>query len=507
MAKSKGPKRNPARGKTIPKETVDRVQRGQAFPLGLDQNVRNAIAGADETYMGPGHPLVPTAPKETSSRILDYEFWQNVDIRPRSHEAITFEQLRQLADGFDILRGIIETRKDQVSGISWEIRRVREQGETTAAQMKRTAEDPQTQVLTAFFKKPNRYHSWSQWIRALCEDIFVIDAPSILVQRTRGGEVYALHVADGSTFTRKITGEGLTPQPPDVAYQQVIKGMPWVDLDTNQLIYRPRNVRAHKIYGYSPVEQAIMTINIALRREIYLAELYRSGSIPEGFAMMPENWSADQIKVFQKYWDALLSGNLADRRKLRFLPALKSLEFPKLEVEATSMDEMLVRVLCFFFNISPQPFVRMLSRNVAQNQQETASSEGLKPTLDFITETMNEVIQSPQYMNHPDHEFVWQQSLSLDPEKQALVDKTRTSCGLDLINELRDRDGKTPLPGGGVPGTITATGFVPLTAYADRQAAAEKAAANGNQDDDQLGNQSKDDAAKLAKGTDSKKNF
>jgi len=33
------------------------------------------------------------------------------------------------------------------------------------------------------------------------------------------------------------------------------------------LLYLPRNMRSHRLYGFSPVEQIVLTINFALRRE------------------------------------------------------------------------------------------------------------------------------------------------------------------------------------------------------------------------------------------------
>ncbi len=44
--------------------------------------------------------------------------------------------------------------------------------------------------------------------------------------------------------------------------------MPAVNYSARDIIYRPRNVRAHKVYGYSPVQQVLMTVNIAGVRRI-----------------------------------------------------------------------------------------------------------------------------------------------------------------------------------------------------------------------------------------------
>ena len=103
------------------------------------------------------------------------------------------------------------------------------------------------------------------------------------VQRNRNqpsscsGQFVTLQQLDGATVKRVIDDWGRTPLPfADAdgmivyppAYQQVLKGMPAVNYSARDIIYRPRNVRAHKVYGYSPVQQVLMTVNIAGVRRI-----------------------------------------------------------------------------------------------------------------------------------------------------------------------------------------------------------------------------------------------
>ena len=70
-----------------------------------------------------------------------------------------------------------------------------------------------------------------------------------------------------------------------------------------------------------PVEQIALTVNIALRRDASTLDYYSAGSSPDAFATLPKRWTADQIRSFQDYLDALMSGNLARRRQTKFMPA------------------------------------------------------------------------------------------------------------------------------------------------------------------------------------------
>ena len=69
------------------------------------------------------------------------------------------------------------------------------------------------------------------------------------------------------------------------------------------IVYRPRNVRAHRVYVFSPVQQVLMTVNIALRRQLWQLDYFTEGSIPDALIGVPQGWTPDQIKQFQDYWD------------------------------------------------------------------------------------------------------------------------------------------------------------------------------------------------------------
>jgi hypothetical protein len=79
-------------------------------------------------------------------------------------------------------------------------------------------------------------------------------------------------------------------------------------------------VRAHKVYGYSPVQQVLMTVNIALRRQMWQLDYYTEGSIPDALIGVPNSWTPEQIRQFQDYRDTEFAGDLARRRRAKFVP-------------------------------------------------------------------------------------------------------------------------------------------------------------------------------------------
>lgn len=286
----------------------------EGFIARLARGIGYVVSGSEAaSWFGPQSPLPPTAPHDVAGRQFDYPFGFNLAITPRNYEPTGFSELRGLADRYDLLRRVIETRKDQIERLTWHIRK-------RAGAAKEGSDAARISALAAFFARPDRLHSWTQWLRMLLEDLLVIDAPTLYLRRTRGGALWALDVLDGATIKRLIDAWGRTPAPPAPAYQQILKGMPAVDYAADELIYAPRNARAHKAYGFSPVEQVQMSVNIALRRQIYQLQYYTEGNIPEALIGVPDSWNPDQIRQFQAYWDTLNAGDTAERRHAKFVP-------------------------------------------------------------------------------------------------------------------------------------------------------------------------------------------
>ena len=111
-------------------------------------------------------------------------------------------------------------------------------------------------------------------------------------RRARGGDFGLLRgwacsgVRCDGPIKRVLDVTGRTPLPPDPAYQQILKGIPAVDYSSDDLVYMMRNPRVSRIYGYSPVEQILTTVNIALRRQMSQLEHYTSGNVPEALAQV-----------------------------------------------------------------------------------------------------------------------------------------------------------------------------------------------------------------------------
>lgn len=415
----------------------------QGFIARVAAGVRYAFTGNADGWFDAGEPLAPVA-QQAEGRRFDYEPFYNVGhSKPREREAIGFAQLRALADNYDVLRLVIEKRKDQMECLKWTIQK-RDVESTKDNESQR--KDRKVDEAIAFFQSPDKEHTWSDWLRILLEDLFVIDAPCIYPRKTLGGDLYSLEVIDGATIKRVLDNTGRLPLPPDTAYQQILHGMAAVDYTADELIYRSRNNRSYKVYGYSPVEQIIMTVNIALKRQLHALEYYTAGSVPDALVGVPESWPADDIQRFQEYWDLLLSGETAERRKMRFVPGELSRNFKETKQPPLKdvYDEWLARVVCFAFSVEPTPFVAQVNRSVAETSREQSLSDGMSSLKNWVKALIDDVLA--RYMDMAAYEFVWQEEESLNPKEQAEIYAIYKNAGILTADEIRAELGKEPLP-------------------------------------------------------------
>lgn len=443
----------------------------QKTPLTQDLIARassawNALLGrsnskVDAAWMTPGTPVQPmvSAAQQESvrGRVFDFPVGYNYRQQPRSGEAVSFAQMRSLADNCDVLRMVIETRKDQLAKFKFSVGfKDSQAGPAT----KRKAPDARCKEVEDFFAMPNGEMPWSDWLRMVCEEMLVTDALTIYPWLNNDGTPYRFDVMDGATIKRVIDEHGRTPAAPYPAYQQVLKGMVATEYTVDELVYAPRNRRVHKVYGYSPVEQIIMTVNIAIRRALHQLQYYTEGSTPDLLFQVPPEWNMTQIKEFNEWWQDSLSGNTGARRKAQFVPNGVTPLNTKEAILKDPYDEWLARIICYAFSVSAQPFIKENNRSTSETAHQMALEEGLYPLLNWLKGIMDRLIWN--YFGYKDLEFLWDDQESLEPKTQAEIDDINLKNGSVTLNEVRGKRGDAPVEGGDVPMVLTATGYVPI---------------------------------------------
>lgn len=403
------------------------------------------------TIYSPMNPVWPFGPPNvTIPREWNYPVGYNLNFVPERLNLMGM--LRGMRQSWGVLATIIETRKDQLLRLPWTIQRKdKPRGQSVAVTEMRK-----------FFRRPDGKLSYNQWAHKLLDDLFVIDAPSIYLDRMAGGGVKHAEIIDGGTIfpliddagrrpgtIADVSSEGIEYLRRQPAFQQIIYGLPMVNLSEDELMYPMMRPRPEcPVFGFSPVEQILTEATEAIRKTFYQLEFWRSGSIPELIVTVPDQWSPRQIATFQAHFDALLSGQLSLKSKVRFLPGgMKPFDVKNADGNSlwSDRDEMLIRLACYSFSVSPTPFIKQNNRGTAQTAAQSAQEEGLYPLMSwFKDDIMDTLIQ--EKFGYDDIEFVFLPRPEVDLLKQAQIHQIKINTGEMTRNEARAENGEEPFP-------------------------------------------------------------
>jgi hypothetical protein len=443
---------------------------------------KDQIAGIEtNAQFGPLQPFRPIGGDGAQPWVSQIQPGQNQVYTPRGREVYNVNQLRD-ASMYDLARIIIENVEDQVSRMPINVRLKRKAGESAKDYAKRKPDPGKLSAIEQFLANPNTDQSWPQFMRMLLDDMLVIDAATVIIRRNAKGGVYDFRAVDGAQIVRYFDAWGATPQPPNPAYAQVWDagqsggtGIPWVDLTTDQCLYAVRNLKTYRLYGMSPLEQAITMAMTGELRLKFQQNYYTDGSVPDAMQIVPTTISTAKLKEAQTVLNAELSGILSKRRQIRLIQGFhedsskEQILFPKEALLKDEFDDYVIRCLCYAFGTSPQRLQRVMGMRSGQVNQESAEKEGLEPWLDWGEKCiLAPMIQ--RYLGFPDYEATYQEDTDVDPEKQSVIDASDVKVGIRTINEIREDRGLQPLlePEADASLIITGTGPVPLSG--DKQA-------------------------------------
>ncbi len=456
----------------------------------LYQAPRDNIQGIDAAgWYSPGQPVKPLAPADIEPRGFQYWAGQNLMYTPRPDAEYAAAELKRLST-YVLARICIENTKDVICKLKWSIQLRQKPGESKKDRQKREAGDSNIVKLSRFFEYPDNENDWSAWLRPIIEDMLVIDAASILNRRTKNGQIIELRVAAGEMFTRYIDQQGYTPRPPDPAYAQNWWGLPLVDLTTEQLIYRPRNIvrrntLSSQLYGMSPVEQAAEEISLGWERLKWLTTYFTAGSIPDMMMIVKEGIDPKRMAEAMTWMNSDLAGNMAKRHQFRYVQGFTedgSDQIVQKSPEKLSdlFDELHIRKVCFAFGTSPQRLMKQMNRASAQQADSAAQDEGVEPFVNWLKRSaIDYVIQ--RLFKLPDYEISFDLERPTDPLKQAEADKIKISVGQFTRNETREALGQDASnePGSDALTITTATGVASIDPDNQPQPASSPLAASG----------------------------
>jgi hypothetical protein len=458
---------------------------------------------------GPGVPLVPAPinpvdPVTARPLPRQWEYPVAWNLPGFGERLIPWKVLRDAANLITLFRRCIEIRKDEVATLDWDvaisakaIERAQRQDPNAAKKdiekAMRERVDPHIGRLVDFWDLPDSRSGldFAGWAGKVLEEYFVLDALAIYPRLSRGGDLLAFEVLDGSTIKPLLDNYGFRPAPPLPAFQQVLYGFPRGEFvadgvpdpdnpdqlivsdayPSDRLVYKVHNVRTWTPYGFSAVEQALSDGELFARRMGWLRAEYTEGTMPAGWIEtdpMQGEWSPAMLREFETDFNNWFAGNTAARQRHRILPpGMKAVESTALnERYRPDYDLHLIKLVASHFSttIAELGFTEangLGSTGWHEGQADVQDRKATQPTLRRLQALCTGLMRT--YLNAPPElEF---KILGLESEDENAADEIaerRINSGRMTRNEDRDRTGlpRYAFPEADMPMVSTGRGVV-----------------------------------------------
>lgn len=442
--------------------------------MGIFNDTINLLLNRSENVQKADKPIVSDF---GASNMGSFPINNGTTKKPRA--TVDFKTLRSFSVIYDVARACINHRKREIYNLDWGIVPKDNNGDDGK-------HSKQIESITSFFEYPAHATDFKAFVDKIIEDLLVLDAVVIWKDVTFGGEVKELVNVDGSTIRLRVGEDGMLPEPPDAAYQQVIDGKVVAEYDTEQIVYKMMNPRTNTPYGLGPLESLIIGVDAALRSQMLNASLLAEGTVPEGFYSLPDDWDADQIKSFQNYFDALLAGNLSQNPRIKFMPGGRGVGYTPTkkseDMKFLELEKWLLMKTCALFDVQPQDigFTENINLNSGDTQAGISNQRGLIPTAKFLQQIFNEVILRDFGIR--DLKFEWKGIQAVDEEFELKRSESMLKNGAMTIDEIRNKQGEKPfgLPGTTRPFILTSSGPI----YLDKEEEQEEKNEQVENDDD-----------------------
>lgn len=433
----------------------------------------------------------------------------------------SFANLRTVADTYSIARACVEVRISEILALGWDIVPTKEAEKKLRGDKKGRADwETRRAPIFKWFNKPdpNRFFSFSSWLRALLEDMLVVDAACFYLHPSRtkgkgvaGSDLAALAYIDGTTMRPLLDIHGAKPPPPNPAYAQYMYGVPRVDLlsmltgddikelggeaearkyRSDQLLYLPYNTRSWTPYGFPPTEQALVPILSGLNRQQYQLGYYAAGSVPAVFISTgnPDS-TPQQCRELQDTLNAM-AGDPENRHQIIVLPGNAKIDPQRPTPLADQFDEILATQVCMAYQVQPMelgisPKTSTTQSPGASNQMAKSSGDinerkALKPTLKWVRTILDVVIQDA--IGATDMRWYFEGLGDHDDDNTDVATLVNElTHGIKSIDEARILRGEQPwgLDITSKPVYFTATGIIPIDRADPASQAKDKAEAVG----------------------------
>ncbi len=365
-------------------------------------NVNQAPQQTPSTIFAPGAPLRPMQGFETPEgprQWADFPVGYNIAALPRSSEATSFWQLRQLAAlshaiqlaesvWFDVLMRL-EPRVTMRAGVIPD-----GESDTDAKWQKILA------PAAAWLERPDGQTRLSAWLCASVRDVLELGVSTIWKRRNRKGEILGLDYVDAASIKLLINQRGRLPEPPDYAFLQFVHGIPAGWYKSDNMVMLQEAARTDSIYPMSRVEKVLLLIQQHLRLQTLNLSRFTDGATPEGI-LFPDasvtNTTPEDWEQYERMLNGLIAGN--DQQKVRLHiapPGITSFQQTRPYDAQIDYDRWLLNVIAAEFGVtlSELGITESVNKSSGDSQENVVYRRVVRPVAklysDLLTDSVRE---------------------------------------------------------------------------------------------------------------------
>lgn len=346
----------------------------------------------------PGRPLDPFWGYRRAPRTWDFSVGENVQLAPRWNR-VSFQTIKSIYEAYDVAQIVVRHLINDVRSLdyNWE----------PIHGIKADVSGDIEQAI-AFFDSPDKRQPFRAWLAEYLQDVLRYDAGALYIRRNEAGDPIALEVIAGETIIPLVDFYGRRPEdendneaPEDLftgevvpSYVQIINGLPWDWLASDDLIYQPWNPLPDSQYGLAPLEAVMMSANVDLRFQWHFLQMFTAGTVPAGFMEAPPDQSDPaQIAHWQEVWDAVMQGDQSKQTQVRWVP--NGAKFTEAKPGANKFDETfplyLMRRTCASFGVTPADlgYTETVNKSSGDTQIDVQFRVGTRPLLRHCEDVIN----------------------------------------------------------------------------------------------------------------------
>ena len=343
--------------------------------------------------------------------------------------------------------------------------------------------DKQIEHVKSFYENPNtNKESFDEIRRKYIRDILEVDSGVLIKMFNIKEEMVEMMARDGSTFTKNpdifgrivdrddliidpniaTTNKEMTLMEPGwitaadarekAAYFQYgwITGARPVPFGKKEIVWFERNPRTDSIYGRSPVEVLMNTIQTLIYAIEHNLEYFSDNSIPKGIIGL-DGGDADDIKAFKTQWEQQQrTKDSAGNWKKKFhnlpivgkTPVFTRLQFTNAELELIESQKWWAKMVWACFGVTATELgytedAKGLANQIVQSN--IFRKRAINPILRLEEYKHNHEILSE--FEYPDIEFKFLMFDVEEETKKAALYKLQLEAGYKSINEIRREEG------------------------------------------------------------------